>query len=367
MGSISSPQPATADTRNTHIPVGSMPLISPSALLHAHLGQSPPLRPSNRLPSQPRTIDLNIRSLNHTNGSSLVKIGATTIVCGVRAEILPVSEIPSYRVNKGYASDVPKDGDEDEDQYQDAIRLYHLLVPNIELGTGCSPLHPANTAPSVEAQSISQRILSLLHSSRLLQLSDLEIKHTPEESLSANEAAELGILQDDGPQLKAYWVLYIDMLCLSHSGTGSVFDAAWLALYAALKDTVLPRATWDQDEHRIVCSPEMAEATKLEPRGMPVPCSFGMFVPEHRSVPDAKKRYEGRRLLVDLDTFEEESVEDRGCVVVDLDGDEVTVQRIEKSGGENIGVNELKEMVKVASKRWKEWRIVIEKAWKEAG
>ena len=366
MGSVSNSSPSHP------IPPSAMPLISPSALLHAHLSQSPPLRPSNRLPTEARPINLNIRSLTHTNGSSLAKIGATTIVCGVRAEILPVSEIPSFRVNKGFSSEPTRDGSEEENDEgegdEDIIYLHHLLVPNLELSTGCSPLHPANTAPSVEAQSISQRLFSLLHSSKLVRLSDLEITYTPESTTTTQEAAELGLLgEEEGPQLKAYWVLYIDMLCLSHGGTGSVFDAAWLALYAALRDTVLPKAGWDGDEKRVFCSAEMEEARKLGLRGMPVALSFGVFVPEKRSVPDEQQREAGVRLLVDLDTFEEECVEERACVVVDVSDGEEMVHRIEKSGGGRVGMQEVQEMLRMAGERWREWRIVLEKAMKEAG
>ena len=60
-----------------------------------------------------------------------------------------------------------------------------------------------------------------------------------------------------------------------HAGTGSVFDAAWLALYAALKDMILPQALWDVDEMAVFCSPEMNEAKKLRLREMPVPLRLG--------------------------------------------------------------------------------------------
>ena len=357
MGSISA-------SDYTPVPPSTMPLISPSALLRAHLSQSPPTRPSGRTPTQSRPMNLNIRSPTHTNGSSLVRIGSTTVVCGVRAEILPVTEIPSYRVNKPFTSpDQQPDSTNDEQE----IWLHNLLVPNIELATGCSPLHPANTAPSVEAQSISQRLLSLLRSSRPVKLSDLEICHHSEPTLSAHEAAELGIVQSDEPELKGYWVLYIDLVCLSHGGTGSVFDAAWLAMYAALKDTILPKASWNVDEKQIFCSADVEEARRLELRSMPVALSFGMFVAEKRSVPDEDERERGKVLLVDLDSFEEESVSERGCVVVDVEDEGLMMKKIEKNGGGRIGVQEIRNVLTLAEDRWREWRIALEKGLKEAG
>ena len=324
------------------IPPSAMPLISPTALLSAHLAQSPPTRPSNRSPTQPRAIELNTSSLTHCSGSSLVKIGATSIVCGVRAEILPVSDIPSFRISKTTSPSESRitgeggiEGDEEEEDEAE-LSLYNLLVPNLELSTGCSPLHPAHTAPSVEAQSLSQRLLSLLLSSRVVRLEDLEIWHVPEPATST----ATGIEGDSEPQLKAYWTLYIDMLCISHAGTGSVFDATWLALYAALRDTLLPKPIWDVDDMAVYCDPDINEARHLRLRGMPVPLSFGCFED---------------KLLVDLDSMEEECCVEKGCVVVDRGGE--VILRIERWGG-GSGVKII-ELLRLAGERWREWKKVL--------
>lgn len=336
-----------------------MPLISPNALLYAHLNQSPATRPSNRSPTQPRPINLNIGSLTHCNGSSLIKIGATTIVCGVRAELLPVSEIPSYRITKSTSynptSNVSLQESDEEDPY-DSISLYNLLVPNIELATGCSPSHPANTAPSTEAQSLSQRVLSLLRTSKLVRTSDLEVSYTPPPETDVD-----GVEQ--GPQLKAYWVLYIDMLCISYGG--SLFDTAWLALYAALRNAVLPKAWWDADLGQVLCSSEIVDAKSLTLRGMPVPLTFGAFVPEQR----AKRGKENQSwVLVDMDAFEEECCEEQGTVTVDLsDNGAIEIVRIEKNGGTISNVRTIKEMTNVAGNRWQEWKSVLDRALKTNG
>ena len=344
-----------------------MPLLSPSALLHAHLKQSPPLRPSNRDPSTPRPIQLNTGSLNHCNGSSLVKIGATTVVCGVRAEILPVSEIPSFRVSKaseregGKARRQGVGGEEEDDATQEdedggggysPAQLYNLLVPNIELATGCSPSYPANTAPSVAAQSISQRLLSLLHTSHLVRTSDLEIIHIP---LPETKDEELGINTD--PQLKAYWTLYIDIMCISHGG--SIFDAAWLALYAALRDTILPKAWWDIDAEEILCSPLAADSLKLNLKGMPVPSSFGVFVPEKKLLHMQNDEADKFWILMDMDGFEEGTCEESGCVTVDCSGGVDVILRIEKSGGSVVDVEKLEQIMGFAKRRWEHWREVL--------
>lgn len=338
-----------------------MPLISPHALLHAHLNQSPPRRPSDRALTEFRPIQLNVGSLTHCNGSSLVKIGETTIVCGVRAEILPVTEIPSFRVKKTSqtldhtAPDRPQDGNDtgEEQEFlgQDAISLYNLLVPNIELATGCSPRHAANTPPSVEAQSISQRLLSLLHTSQLVRRSDLEIIYNPPVE---SQALELGI--DTDPQLKAYWTIYIDMMCISYGG--SVFEAAWLALYAALKNTVLPKAWWDADLAQVLCSAESAESRHLVLKAMPVPTSFAVFTPEKRLQSGLITNAVPHWILVDTDNFEEECCNETGCITVDEEDEStpLTILRIEKHGGGIIDVQGIGELSVAAQERCRQWK-----------
>ncbi|ETI23671.1 hypothetical protein G647_05474 [Cladophialophora carrionii CBS 160.54] len=344
------------------IPVSAMPLVSPSALLHAHLKQTPPRRPSNRIPSEPRAIQLNVGSLTHCNGSSLVKVGATTIVCGVRAEILPVNEIFSFRVTKSSDRNrrkpvQRKDGGEssDDEEGYSPIQLYNLLVPNIELATGCSPKHPAGTAPSVEAQSISQRLLSLLHTSQLVKTSDLEIIYTPPEE---SQDLELGINAD--PELKAYWTLYIDMMCISHGG--SIFDAAWLALVAALKDCLIPQAWWDIDSEQVLCSAAVEQARKLELRGMPVSSSWGVFVPEERLLDMQDEQPDQYWILMDTDAFEEETCEESGCITVDCSNNSDSILRIEKSGGAVIEIEQLEQIAGFAKRRWQQWRDVLQTA-----
>ena len=339
-----------------------MPLVSPNALLHAHLKQSPPRRPSGREPSEPRSIQLNLGSLTHCNGSSLVKIGATTIVCGVRAEILPVSEIPSFRVTKSSDKDRQRPArrengaeDEEEEEEYSAIQLYNLVVPNIELATGCSPKHPANTSPSVEAQSISQRLLSLLHTSHLVRTSDLEIIYTPPRE---SRDLELGINAD--PDVKAYWVLYMDMMCISHGG--SLFDAAWLALYAALQGCIIPNAWWDVDQEQVLCSAEMQDAKRLRLRGMPVPSSWGVFVPEKRLLAMQNEVEDRYWILMDMDTFEEEACDEVGCITVDCSDGADSILRIEKSGGVTVEVDQLVEIAGYGKKRWRQWKDVLDKS-----
>lgn len=369
---IQPPAPST-------IPPTTMPLISPPALLQAYLSQNPPLRPSNRAPSDTRPINLNVGSLTHCNGSSLVKVGESTIVCGIRAEILPVSEIPHYRASESARQDADNQDEEDEENYE-AVTLNNLLVPNLELSTNSHPSFPANVAPSTTAQSLSQRILSFLHSSRLVRMSDLEIRHSSDASnLTALDPDDPAYIEPERDVLKAYWVLYIDCVALSYGGEGSMFDTAVMAVTAALRDVRLPSARWDEDWKIVLCDADFAKARRLSLRGLPCPLSFGVFVPDPKlqlgvdaqvngAVSGKSKKEMAATVLVDIDAFEDDVCEEKGNVVVDCSGNKSRVLRIEKVGGHGrLGVDGMKEVTRRAETRWTEWNRVLEAALRSAG
>lgn len=186
-----------------------------------------------------------------------------------------------------------------------------------------------------------------------MPLSDLQIYYDPPQETFDEDSNP-----EQARELKAYWTLYIDILVISYGG--GIFDAAWLALYAALKDTFLPRAWWDVDLQSILCSPEISAAKKLCLRGCPVPMSFGVFVPEKRTLALSKTT---EWILSDLDTFEEGCCAERGTVTVDCAGKgKFHVLKIEKSGGGRAGRPELKQLVERAGARWTEWERVLRDA-----
>ena len=184
----------------------------------------------------------------------------------------------------------------------------------------------------------------------------LKIYYTPPPPAHSQEEEEA---QEEGPQLKAYWCLYIDLVCISYGG--NLFDAAWLAVYAALRDTVLPRGWWDADRREVICSAEVVEGRGLKLRGMPVPLSWGVFVPELRV--GGKKSGEEMWVLCDLDAFEEQCCLERGCVVVDVDEKgRVEIMKLEKSGGARVGGKDLMKLVGLAEKRWRVWENTLKAA-----
>lgn len=282
-----SPQKLRADTNLNNNPTGEMAAqptlsfsretfakLSPRPYLLAHLQNS--TRANGRSPTECRKPHVNNGSLTHADGSAVVRIGDTTVVCGIRGEILLASD-------------------------QKVTDVEDLLVPNIELATGCSPAFLPGQPPSTLAQSLSTRVYSLLHS--MVSLEDLKIGE------------------------EAFWVLYIDILFISLDG--NAFDAAWAGAVAALRDVNLPKAHWDDG---VICE----GYERLPLKGLPMALSFGLF---------------GEWVLSDPDTFEEGLCD---SVTVVVDGDRI----LGISGG--AGKERIKDMVKRAKERWVEWKAVLE-------
>ncbi|XP_060942419.1 exosome complex component RRP43 [Limanda limanda] len=147
-------------------------------------------RPDGRELSEFRTTTLNIGSISTADGSALVKLGNTTVICGIKAELTnPPVEAPG----KGY------------------------IVPNVDLPPLCSSRFRPGP-PGEQAQAASQFIADVIESSEVIQTEDLCIERG-----------------------KLCWVLYCDLMCLDYDG--NLLDACIVALLAALKNTQLPEVT----------------------------------------------------------------------------------------------------------------------------
>ncbi|KAI6020118.1 hypothetical protein PISMIDRAFT_93403 [Pisolithus microcarpus 441] len=172
--------------------------LHPHAYLDRFLVEG--VRPDGRTPEEWRDAFINVGSVSTADGSALVRIGGTTIVCGVKAEIAE----PEL--------DTPDQG---------------FLVPNIDLPAICSPKFKPGP-PSEEAQVLSERLNAALVSTQLLPLTTLCI--------------EPG---------RSVWCLYVDATCINYDG--NAFDAALLAMVAALRNTTLPVATYNEETGRTTC------------------------------------------------------------------------------------------------------------------
>ena len=306
------------------------------------------------------------------------------MICGVRGETLAVPQIPNYR-----SADLSNGGD--SDNTMDELRDYDLLVPNIELATGCAPTFLPGAPPTPLAQTLSTRVYSLLHESGLLDAADLRIYERQEQDTTTPQKEKKqddGDDDDDGAdgeeqqmmannQVKAYWVLYIDLLFISFDG--NPFDAAWAAVVAALRDTKLPRAHWDSDREMVLCSRGQArerdtEARPLCVRGLPVACTAAVFTATRDRQRRGKKGSGGSGdaggqqfwILVDPDRFEESLCDETVTVVVDRSQKqgqgqgqgqgETRILGISKSGGTVVGPQVLRRLVDVAEERWGDFK-----------
>lgn len=284
----------------------------------------------------------------------MVRSGNTSVVCGVRAEILKEEDIPgtaSYptttTTSNGDESMGGEEGKEDEDDREE-IQTLRLLVPNLELSTGSTPQNLPGNAPSSFAQTLITRLHSLLLSTRLLRASDLRITHTP--SINAEDP--------DTPAekvLKGYWVLYIDIFFISLDG--NAFDAAWLGIVSALRNTRLPNAYFDEELEMILCDDSPANARPLKLRGLPVPCTFAVFEGKKGNV-EEEEQGGWEWVLSDPDAFEEAVCRESVTVVVD----QGLVKKIEKSGGGVVGREAMKGLIKRSRERWGVWDEVLKKA-----
>jgi exosome complex component RRP43 len=260
--------------------------------------------------------------------------------------MLKEEDIPGTFEYPGESAGQDDNEQEDEkDSGEEEIEGLRLLVPNVELSTGSTPSHIPGNAPSTYAQTLITRIRSLLHSTRLLRASDLRILYKPSTNPEDPDT-------EPDTQLKGYWVLYMDVFFISIDG--NAFDAAWISILAALRDTLLPKAYYDEEYEGVLCSDDPKEARRLRLRGLPVPSTFAVF--------------EGRRedgeeddadwVLSDPDAFEEAVCRETISVVVDCEAGkkgtkDLVVRRVEKSGGGGVVDRELMGgCVKKAIDRW---------------
>ena len=376
--------------------------LAPRSYLHAHLSSSSGHRPSGRLPSESRKPTVNTGSLTHCHGSAVIRSGDTAVVCGIRGEILNASDIVDYKpaikpqeLHQRYGGtsirfDASLSEKKQVASFEDAEELaqLNLLVPNVELSTGCSPSYLPGAPPSTEAQSLSHRVLTLLHTSQLPSMDNHRIWYHPSPSETDSTAPPTEAMHSDPtsmsldvpneppsegaeadtpqPEVKAYWTLHITLLVLSLSGPP--FPTLWGALLAALRNTRLPQAWWDADAQSVLCSPLISDAQPLRLNRQPIAANFGVFSIEKDGtglVSSIHGQDQGKQtkkwILADPDGFEESCCEEEVTVVVRAGQKRgMEIVKIEKAGGGAIGRKEMREVVALAEKRWTEWKTVLE-------
>ncbi|XP_026282225.1 exosome complex component RRP43 [Frankliniella occidentalis] len=178
------------------------------------------LRPDGRSPDKTRNVTVNVNSISTADGSSTVRIGNTTVICGIKAELGKPKP------------DEPECG---------------FMVPNVELPPLCSPLFRPGP-PSEEAQAMTCFVSQA--TSDMVDLKEL--------CVSTDNLA---------------WVLHIDMICLDYDGC--VQDACLIALSAALRTVKLPKVEYDAETK--LPSVSLDERADLHVKSSPVSTSFAVF------------------------------------------------------------------------------------------
>lgn len=346
---------STTFTPQTFAKLSPHPFLLANLQPPSHAAAAKPTRTNGRAPHEARPLNVNASSLSHAHGSAMVRIGDTSVICGVRGELLPSTSIPQWRRPKSKAeleSVEDKDAEVREEGARE-LRDYDLLVPNIELATGCAPQFLPGVPPTTLAQTLSTRVYSLLHSSGLLDAEDLRVWYTPpnldadeDDKMADGEGGDDEAAEQQEPEIKAYWVLYIDVLFVSFDG--NPFDAAWIAILAALRDTKLPRAWWDPDREMVLCS--RTEARPLSVRGLPIACTAAVLNEREAEVAGQSKSF----VLVDPDRLEESLCDESITVVVDRTTGETRIRGISKSGGRVLGPKEIREISVTAESRWQD-------------
>ncbi|XP_051169100.1 exosome complex component RRP43-like [Leptopilina boulardi] len=194
--------------------------IHPVKYLRDHFAQE--IRPDGRDFVSFRPVSINVSSIKQADSSCVFKIGNTTVICGIKAELCtPKASTPDC----GFA------------------------IVNVNLPPLCSPKFRPGP-PSEEAQCATKIVDEILSNSAILDLKDL------------------CICKD-----KLAWVLYCDLVCIDFDG--SVIDVCIGALMAALETLTLPEVTYDTETKVIVTNAEKRIPLPLKP--ITVSLTFASF------------------------------------------------------------------------------------------
>ncbi|KAG8917387.1 hypothetical protein FRC00_013681, partial [Tulasnella sp. 408] len=178
--------------------------LHPRAYLERFLSEG--IRPDGREPTTWRDVSLNAGSISTAEGSALVRLGNTTIVCGIKAEI---AEPDLDRPEHGFIGRTAFPFIIAENPVFTFDVKPRSPVPNVDLPAICSPKFKPGP-PGEEAQILSERINAIL--------------------IQADVVPTASLCIEPG---KACWVLYIDITCINYDG--NAFDACLLATIAALR------------------------------------------------------------------------------------------------------------------------------------
>eukprot|EP00026_Physarum_polycephalum_P015344 Phypoly_transcript_15998.p1 GENE.Phypoly_transcript_15998~~Phypoly_transcript_15998.p1 ORF type:complete len:280 (+),score=45.09 Phypoly_transcript_15998:49-888(+) len=193
--------------------------IYPSEFYRKFLTQG--VRPDGRTLQKIRKTTVSTGSISTAHGSAFVKTGHTSVVAGVRGEV-------------GFP---PK---ENQNQSQ--------IIVNVELSPLCSSQFKFGK-PSEMSMAIAENLNTLAKGL------------VPKDQLHFD------------PEGKTVWYLFLDIYCLDYDG--NVFDAALIALIAALQNVQLPEGEYTEKEE-ILAHVEKPKRNLTLTQQL-VPLSFAVF------------------------------------------------------------------------------------------
>ncbi|XP_015931096.2 uncharacterized protein [Parasteatoda tepidariorum] len=171
-------------------------LLQPQTYLKTFLENN--IREDSRNLPEFRAVLIDVGTIDTANGSALVRLGSTAVLCGIKAEL--TNPLPAHP-DKGF------------------------FVPNVTLTPICSNRFVPGP-PTEQAQVYSQMIMDLWKNSLFI------------------DPAKLCIV----PKNLA-WCVFADIMCLSYDG--NIFDACVLALMSALRNTKLPEVSVNDETSKI--------------------------------------------------------------------------------------------------------------------
>lgn len=289
------------------------------------------IRPDARALYSVRGASVSTGALTSCFGSALVQLGATSVVAGVRAEL--------GRVSDSALASSPADA------------AACCVIANVELLPLCSPRFLPGKPPEL-ARALGAWMNDIVSGGRgrdarasrraLVDPAALLLTHLAPPartlgSLAGGGGAAAAVVdagddaaaidaQEDAPLMA--WHLSVDMYCLDYCG--NVFDAALLALVAALRDTRLPTVTRDARGHYVR---SRACTVPLQLNFVPVSTTFALI--DH---------------FIIADPTDAESELETASLSVVLDADAAIVS-IRKPGGSPVAVDALRKCIDVAQSR----------------
>ncbi|KAI0463684.1 hypothetical protein LJB42_002688 [Komagataella kurtzmanii] len=324
--------------------------IAPDIYLERILKEG--IRPNLRKYEEFRSVQVNNKGFGRYDesnptkssvlGSSVVKVGKTTVLCAITGGIVSDDDIL--------------------DQATTSSNPFATVYPLVEIARGRSG------ACTDEEMIIAQKLYETLKSSGIIRKSALKIRYGYKRRTS-DDKVEV-IFPHNGPQPdganddndqvmtdgntaetipfqdKQYsFVLYANLQVFSR--TGPPFDICWTALIKALKNTKLPYTFLDEDttssrtvksrsganatieRSQLICDPVLNYPIKLEEKKIGYSSTFGLV-----TILDGEKSQE--ILLADIEGESEESAS-TSLVHVVVTGDKLTSLTIH--GGSKAGGN----------------------------